>query len=120
LYIPLLCWWIFEAHIPAANAEIVALLKQPALWDKPMVVEHLLPRLARRYAVEGKRLDLLLCAQLFEAAPPAKQASQLLKGLEEAFRGRPMTGLPDELLAGIRKSGQLPLIFRLRLGEPAA
>jgi putative membrane-bound dehydrogenase-like protein len=119
-YIPLLCWWVFEAHIPASNGDIAALLKSPALWDKPMVFDHLLPRLARRYAVEGKRQDLLLCAQLFHAAPSPRHAAQLLKGLEEAFRGRPVTGLPDELLAGIRKSGDLPLIFRLRLGEADA
>ncbi len=119
-FIPLLCWWVFEAHIPAANGDIIALLKPPALWEKTMVVEQLLPRLARRYAVEGKRQDLLLCAQLFQAAPSARQAAQLLKGLEEAFRGRPLTGLPEELLAGLKKSGPLPLIFRLRQGESDA
>jgi putative membrane-bound dehydrogenase-like protein len=120
LYIPHLCWWVFEAHIPGSNGDIAALLKSPDLWDKAMVLDHVLPRLARRYVVEGKRQDLLLCAQLFERAPSPRQAAQLLKGVEEAFRGRPMTGLPDELLAGIRKSGPLPLIFRLRLGEPGA
>ncbi len=116
-YIPLLCWWVFEAHIPAANGDIVALFKSAALWDKPMVLEQILPRLARRYAVEGKRQDLLLCAALFERAPSPRHAAPLLKGVEEAFRGRPMSGLPDELLAGFRKSGSLPLPFRVRLGE---
>jgi hypothetical protein len=117
LYLPHLCWWVFEAHIPASNGEIAAILKPGPLWDKAMVFDHLLPRLARRYAVEGKRQDLLLCAQLFDRAPSPRHAAQLLKGVEEAFRGRPMTGLPDELLAGFRKSGRLPLIFRVRLGE---
>jgi putative membrane-bound dehydrogenase-like protein len=116
-FIPLLCWWVFEAQIPASNAEIAALLASPALWDKAMVLEHLLPRLARRYAVEGRRQDLLLCAALFERAPSPRHAGRLLKGVEEAFRGRPMSGLPDELLAGFRKSGPLPLMFRVRLGE---
>jgi putative membrane-bound dehydrogenase-like protein len=119
-YVPLLCWWVFEAHIPAANERIVALFKTAALWDKPMAAEHLLPRLARRYAVEGKRLDLLLCARLFNDAPAARHAARLLVGLEEAFRGRPLTSLPDELLAGIRRSGPPPLNFRLRQGEPDA
>jgi len=119
-FIPLLCWWVFEAHIPDANGAIVTLFQTPALWDKPLVYEHLLSRLARRYAVEGKRQDLLLCAQLFQAAPGPRHAARLLKGLEEAFRGRPLTGLPDELLAGMKKSGPLPLSFRLRQGEPDA
>jgi len=119
-YIPLLCWWVFEAHIPSSNGEIAALLKPPDLWDKPMVFEHLLSRLARRYSVEGRRQDLLFCAQLFHDAPTPRHAGQLLKGLEDAFRGRPMTGLPDELLDGLRRSGPLPLIFRVRLGEREA
>jgi len=119
-YIPMLCWWVLEAHTPGSNAEVAALVKSPGFWDEPMVFEHVLPRLARRYAVEGKRQDLLLCADLFRAAPSPRHAGQLLKGLEEAFRGRPMTGLPDELLAGIRKAGEAPLHFRVRLGEPDA
>lgn len=120
-YIPLLCWWVFEALIPGSNAEILALFGPKApLWDEPLVVDLILPRLARRYAVEGKRQDLLLCARLFDSAPGPKQAAQLLKGLEEAFRGRPMTSLPDELVAGVRKSGQVPLSFRVRQGEPEA
>ena len=119
-YLPHLCWWVFEAHIPGSNGEIAALLKSADLWDKSMVRDHLLPRLARRYVVEGKRQDLLFCAQLFDRAPSPREAAQLLKGVEEAFRGRPMTGLPDELLAGFRKVGQLPLIFRVRLGEREA
>jgi putative membrane-bound dehydrogenase-like protein len=119
-YIPLLCWWVFEAHIPSSNNDIARLLSSKELWDRPMVFANLLPRLARRYAVEGKRQDLLICAKLFDLAPGPKHAAQLLKGLEEAFRGRPLTGLPDELIAGLRKSGPLPLIFRLRQGEPEA
>jgi putative membrane-bound dehydrogenase-like protein len=116
-YIPLLCWWVFEAHLPAANERILEFFRTPGLWDRPMVAETLLPRLARRLAVEGRRQDLLLCAKLFDLAPAPRNADRLRKGVEEAFRGRPMTGLPDELVAGLRTSGDLPLVFRLRLGE---
>jgi putative membrane-bound dehydrogenase-like protein len=119
-YIPPLCWWVFEAHIPSANESVLALFQSPALWDKPMAFEHILPRLARRYAVDGKRAELLLCAQLFRSAPTAKHAAQLMKGFEEGFRGRPMTGLPDELVAAITKSGQAPLVFRVKQRDAAA
>lgn len=119
-YLPLLCWWVFEAHIPAGNEQVLGLFKPGALWDQPMVLDHILPRLARRFAVEGKRADLLLCADLFRAAPSAKHAAQLMKGLEEGFRGRPMSGLPEELVAAVMKSGHAPLPFRLKQGDPAA
>jgi putative membrane-bound dehydrogenase-like protein len=119
-YIPLLCWWVFEAHIPAANRDILAVFTSPARWEKPMVFEHIVPRLARRFAVEGKRSDLLLCAQLLRQAPSTPHAAQVMKGIEEAFRGRPMTGLPDELVAAINASGQAPLAFRLKQGDATA
>ena len=119
-YIPLLCWWVFEAHIPSANDNVLALFKAPTFWDKAMAFEHILPRLARRYAVEGKRSDLLLCAELFRLAPSSKHVALLLKGFEEGFRGRPMSGLPDELVAAINASGQASLAFRMRQGDAAA
>ncbi len=119
-YLPLMCWWVFEAHIPAANREVLAFFSAPERWESPLVAEHILPRLARRYAVEGRRQELLLCAELFRRAPSPRHAAQLMRGLEEAFRGRPMTGLPEELDAAIRATGQAPLAFRLRQGDAAA
>ena len=119
-YIPLLCWWVFEAHLPTAADQVLALLREPALWDRPMVFQHLLPRLARRFAVEGKRADLLHCARLFRQAPSPRHAAQLMKGFEEAYRGRAMTGLPDELAAAIAGAGRTPLAFRLRQGDADA
>ena len=121
-YIPQLCWWAFEAHIPPTgmNNDVLAFFHEPKRWNLPMVVDYILPRLARRYGVEGKRSDLLLSAELFRLAPSARHTAQLMQGLEEAFRGRPITGLPDELVAAIAKSGRAPLVFRLRQGEAAA
>jgi len=43
-----------------------------------------------------------------------------MKGLEEGFRGRPMSGLPDELVTAVMKSGHAPLPFRLKQGDPDA
>lgn len=119
-YIPLLCWWVFEAHIPSANAEVLALFQSPTLWNQPVTLEHILPRLARRYAIEGKNADLQLCAGLFRLAPSPKHSMQLMKGFEDAFRGRAMNALPDELVAAITKSGQAPLVFRLKQGDESA
>jgi putative membrane-bound dehydrogenase-like protein len=119
-YLPLLCWWVFEAHLPGARRELLDLLRVPALWDLPVLNDQILPRLARRFAVEGRRQDLLVLAELFRAAPAGIHAARLLKGLEEAFRGRSMTGLPDELLAVLSTSGEAPLLFRLRRGDRAA
>jgi len=121
-FIPQLCWWVFEAHIPpeGEHNDVIALFHQAEIWNVPVVFDYILPRIARRYAVEGKRADLLLCAELFRLAPSPKHAAQLMKGFEEAFRGRAMTALPDELVAAITKSGHAPLVFRVKQGDTVA
>ncbi len=119
-YVPLLCWWVLEAHLPASTDDVMALFDNRALWDEALVKEHILPRIARRFSVEGKRQDLLLLAKLLRLAPGPEQAGQLLKGFEEAYRGRTMTALPEELLAAMSESGGASLGIRLRQGDPAA
>lgn len=119
-YIPLLCWWIFEARIPSATTEVLEFFKNRALWDEPLVMQHVLPRVVRRLAADGKRQELLLIAQLLKLAPGKEQATQLLKGFEEAYRGRAMTGLPEELVAAMASSGGASLAIRLRQGDAAA
>ncbi len=119
-FIPLLCWWVLEAHLPASTGDVMALFENRTLWDEPLVKEHILPRIARRFSVEGKRQDLLLLAKLLRLAPGPEQAGQLLKGFEEAYRGRTMTALPEELLAAMSESGGASLGIRLRQGDPSA
>ncbi|MBI2949041.1 MAG: dehydrogenase [Verrucomicrobia bacterium] len=117
---PLMCWWGLEAHASNSRDDVLALFKTPDLWDRPLTFEHILPRLMRRYALEGRRQDLLTCAQLLRLAPSPRHNAQLMKGFEEAYRGRAMAGLPDELAAAIDAAGQSPLIVRVRRGDAAA
>ncbi len=119
-YIPLLCWWALEAHIPSDTAEVMDFFKTRVLWEEPLVTEQILPRLARRLAVDGKRQELLLVAELLRRAPGPAQAAQLMKGFEEAYRGRTMTGLPEELVSAIAAAGGASLAIRLRQGDAAA
>lgn len=119
-FIPLLEWWVLEAHLLINRDVVVDFFKSPALWDRPVAQQHLLPRIMRRFALEGRRQDLLTCAALLRMAPTPEHTKYLMKGFEEAFRGRSMTGLPDELLQALAASGQAPLVMRVRQGEAAA
>ena len=119
-YIPLLLWFALESHVTLDRAAVVGLLRDRALWERPLVQEHLLPRLMRRFATEGRRADLLVCAQLLRLAPTPALSVPLMKGFEEAYRGRELAGLPDELLQALAASGKAPLILRLRQGDAAA
>jgi putative heme-binding domain-containing protein len=119
-FIPLLLWFALESHVTLDRDAVVGLLRDRALWERPLVQEHLLPRLMRRFATEGRRADLLVCAQLLRLAPTPAQSLPLMKGFEEAYRGRELAGLPDELLQALAASGKAPLILRLRQGDTDA
>lgn len=119
-YIPLLIWWVLEAHMAIDRPAVLAVFNQTALWDRPLVQEHILPRLMRRFALEGRRQDLLICAQLLRLAPSPHHAAILVAGFQEAYRGRTMVGLPDELTQALQASGNAPLPSRVRLGSADA
>jgi putative heme-binding domain-containing protein len=119
-YIPLLCWWVLESHSTVHREEVLAVFHDRSLWDRPLVFEHILPRVMRRFALEGRQQDLLACAQLLRMAPSPRHADRLMNGFEEAYRGRAMINLPEELVAAMKATGQLPLIIRVRLREAAA
>jgi putative membrane-bound dehydrogenase-like protein len=119
-YIPLLLWWVLEAHLHVDRHAVPKFFAEPELWQRPIAQEHLLPRIMRRFALEGRRQDLLVCSELLRMAPSAKEAAPLLLGFQQAYRGRSMTGLPDELLQALAASGQSTLIARLRQEIPGA
>ncbi|MEI7650493.1 MAG: PVC-type heme-binding CxxCH protein [Verrucomicrobiota bacterium] len=119
-YIPLLLWFALESHVALDRTAVVNFVKEPALWDRPLVQQQLLPRLMRRFATEGRRTDLLVCAQLLRLAPTPAHTVFLMKGFEEAYRGRELAGLPDELLQAMAASGKAPVILRVRQGDAVA
>lgn len=120
IHVPLLVWWAVESKAETDREAVVALFRDQAVWSAPLMREHLLQRLMRRYAAAGTRKDLLACASLLELAPSADDQRRLMAGFEEAFQGRSLAGLPDELVRAIAKSGGASLPLRLRQGEPAA
>lgn len=120
LYIPMLCWWFFEAHLPERAESVVEFFESAHLWERAQVKERLLPRIARRLAVDGKRQNLLLLARLIRSAPAKESASALLSGYEQAFRGRAIPTIPDELASALDKLNVSSLVLRLRQKETDA
>lgn len=115
-YIPLLCWWAIEPHCAHDRDAVIAAIP----WDAALAKQHILPRLMRRFAASGKRTDLLTCGRLLDAAPSAEHRRLLMTGFEEAFKGRALPPLPDELLDALARSGVASPHLRVRLREPAA
>jgi putative heme-binding domain-containing protein len=124
-YLPLQIWWALESKCQENAADVVQLLRGSgsdgmSLWQRPLVAQHLAARLMRRFAAAGGRENLLTCADLLNAAPDANSRKKLMEGFEQAFDGRVLPTLPDELVAAMIKAGGGSLALRVRQKDPAA
>lgn len=119
---PLMLWWAIEAKATdGSRDEILELLfSDEEVWSRAIVKEHLIDRMMKRYALAGSREELIAAADLLNAAPDKDSKDLLLKGFEEAYKGRSLAGLPDQLVAAIAKSGGGSTALKLRQGDPDA
>jgi len=119
---PLLLWWAIEQHAMAQNGQRILeqILNEDAIWTKPLVADHILENLMKRYAIAGSRRGLLAAAALLKASPKQSSTQILLKGFESAYKGRSLAGLPHELVDAISAAGGGSVALRLRQGESAA
>ncbi len=121
VYQPLMIWWGIESCCrDDANQVIEAFETQTDLWRSKISNQWILSRLMQRFAMEGSRADLQRCARLLSAAPKAEAKTVLMKGFEEAYRGRPLPQLPESLASEIAKVGGGSLPLRLRQGSKQA
>ena len=121
VYQPLMVWWAVETHCRLAPDETVALFSdESALWNSQLVRTTILRRLVQRFAMEGKRSDLLHCATLLRNAPNSETRGELLSGFEAAFQGQAIPSLPPELTAQLAAAGGSSLALRVRQGDDQA
>ena len=120
VHIPLLLWWAIEARAEADAELVLNVFENPATWELPIVQEHILNRLMRRYAASGTRTDLVTCARLLELAPTDDAAATLMAGFEEAFQGRSLASLPPRLVEAIDETGSASLVLQVRSGNAEA
>ena len=119
--LPLLTWWAIEAKAAENPDDVVGVFQNRQVWELPIVREHILWRVMKRFALSGTREDLGRCGQLLALAPEDGATEALMKGFEEAFQGRSMTNLPAALSEQLaRLGGDRALVVRLRQGETEA
>ena len=119
-FIPLLLWWAMEEKIDSDPKTVLALFDEPAFWKLSMVKETILPRLLRRFAATGRRTDLVICAKILRLPQSRQNTKVLLAGFEQAYQGRSLADLPDELVAAMAEVGGGSLALRLRQGSRQA
>ncbi len=117
---PLLLWWAIEAQCEDHRDAVLQLYADPSFWRSPLVETHLVERTVRRFAQAGSRRDLLTCARLFELSPLVENSRRLMAGFEAAYKGRTLSGLPDELVKAMARDGVGSAAFALRQGDPQA
>lgn len=119
-YMPLMVWWALEDLCEERPELVVELFKDASLFEYAMVNELMLGFAMKRFAMEGSRRSLGYCADLLNLAPSPSSRKFLLAGFEDAFEGRAMQGLPNELVDAISRAGGGSLAMRIRRNDPAA
>ncbi len=117
-YMPSLIWWALESHISSDRDRVMNLFSNPSLFNQAIPLHSLLQRTMRRIASDGSRAALRDCARLLERADSTTSREQLLIGFEAAYRGRSMSGLPEELLTALANAGGGSLALQLRQQAP--
>ena len=119
-FIPLMAWFVIESHCANRREAVLALFDDAAFWKAPFVRRHLESRLMRRFAASGTRQEFMACAALLAKAPADEDRERLMAGFEEAFKGRAVPSLPDELMRALAGDGRMTLMLRVRQGEDTA
>jgi putative membrane-bound dehydrogenase-like protein len=120
IHIPLLLWWAIESKCATDAETVLALVADKGMWERPMVRQVIVERLMRRFAQAGSRKDLLVCARLLELAPGQDHVKRLMTGFEQAYQGRSLAGLPDELVKVMARVGGGSPALRVRQGDEKA
>jgi putative heme-binding domain-containing protein len=118
--LPLLCWWAIESKCESDPAAVLKLFEDSPFWTLPIVEQHLLERIMRRFAASSTRKDMLVCARLLELSPSREHSVKLMGGFEAAFKGRSLAGLPDELIRAMARHNVGSQAFHIRQGRPEA
>jgi putative membrane-bound dehydrogenase-like protein len=117
VHLPLLIWWGIEAKAESDREAVLTLFDSPTFWRQPLTRKFLVERILQRYAAAGGRTNLMSCVRLFQHAPDAESTRLLVKGFEQASRGRLLEGLPKELVNILAKAGGDSLPLGVRQGR---
>lgn len=125
-HIPLLIWWGIESKATSDRELVLELFNTPESWKRPILRDTVMGRLAQRYAAEPTPENLAALTKLLETAPGVAEKKIVLDGINAAFAGRSIRGLPKELAAAMLTAASgdpknpATLALKVRLGDQAA
>jgi putative heme-binding domain-containing protein len=124
--IPLLLWWSVEDKAISDTALVLQLVEGAETWQRPIVRQFLIARLARRFAAEGTPAGFAACAQLLRYAPDEGGVDLVVQGFVQALSGRCLQSVPADLASSLelllqrRPSDPRVLELALRMGVQSA
>lgn len=124
--IPLLLWWALEDKAISDRSQVLAMFQSPGVWNRLLVRDTIVERLARRYAGEGAPEGWAACVQLLKQAPDAAQRNRLIAAIDLQLASGRSDQAPaalTEMLTPLLTDSQVdPAVLRLalRLKLPAA
>jgi putative heme-binding domain-containing protein len=122
-HIPLMIWWAIESKAISDRDQVLGLLADPKIWQRPLVRDVMVERLARRYLAAADKRGYAACAWLLDHAPTSADRERIVAGMETQLAGRRFDHVPPELMASLgklAKSGQpslASLCLVVRLGR---
>lgn len=100
IHIPLLLWWAVEAKLDTHGDRFVKLMADPAFWDRSLVRDFIVERLARR--LTAKPTDgYQSLVQLLAAAPAEDSVTRVLNGIEAGLAGSSEAEMPGDMQAAL-------------------
>lgn len=118
-FIPLMIWWAFEAKINEDRLNAIGIFSDTGIWNNRIVREHLIERVARRFAAAGTADDWQSCAAFLLLAPSPADRDRIWSGVELGTVGRSFQKTPQAMAQifdqDMLRSPQSSIMTRLAL-----
>jgi putative heme-binding domain-containing protein len=125
-FLPLLTWWALERHASERDTILDSLVREKGTWESAMARRILYPNLVRRWSSMGTVASYQGVAEVFQQianlpeAPRNEAGKAAQDAFEQAFVGRSLAGVPDEIIDAMVQLGQPSLTLLVRRGDTAA
>lgn len=126
VHIPLLIWWAIENKAIRDTELVLRLVQDPSSWQRKLMRQFIIERLARRFAAEGTDAGFVAFGQLLDRAPDTDSVSLIVRGLSQALAGQKFDAVPSSLepslhrLLKTRPDDLKVLEIALRMGDSQA
>ncbi|HVX59033.1 MAG TPA: PVC-type heme-binding CxxCH protein [Pirellulales bacterium] len=118
-HLPLLLWWAVEDKAVSDRSQVLAMLQAPAAWQRPLIRDTIVERLARRYAGEASAEGWAACTELVKLAPESGLRNRLIGAIDAQLAVSRMKTPPAELSqildAMLSEPHVAPAVLRLAL-----